>query len=384
MNEDFKKDFFTTQFNYLSGLGFKFGLYKGRYSNSVVFYRETNELESGGHFDKHFKNPEEYTERFLKSSWNLYPNSTSKDKYRQNFEHLLEATVQFFKDFPEHRKDLIKNYEKLIHPDFHFSRYNSNNDSDKGSLHKFIKLAANNAKDALFILQTLPISILETQNIDPKTLIKFFDKFKVSEEERYKFLITFYKNRKNQISQARNGATIRDFLLDYYERDEKKLQPFIEYFPYLKSYFSPEDIPADIFENNYLYSTTSFVNCRKMMKSFCLDNWNESTYEERIPAICEGFKEAFGLGVVYTEIINRSKMIMEVCFLHNDESFDKKTFEERFVKFFRYLQRSGTTHNTPINSDLVCSWVKASILNEKLTTDLHTETSGNTKRKNKI
>lgn len=384
MNDDFKKDFFTAQFNYLSELGFKFGLYKGRYSSSIVFYRETNELESGGHFEKHFTNAQAYMEQLLKSSWNFYPQSSSKDKYYQNFSHLFEATAQFFINYPKHRKDLIKNYEKLIHSDFHFSRYNSNNNSDKGSLHKFIKLAAKNAKDALFILQTLPISVLETQSIDPKTLVSFFDKFKVSEDERYKFLITFYKNRKNQISQAKNGATIRDFLLDYYERDEKKLQPFIDYFPYLKSYFSPEDIPADIFENDYLYSTNSFINCRKMMKSFCLDNWNEGTYEDRLPAICEGFKEAFGLGAVYTEMINRPKMIMEVCFLHNDQSFNKKIFEERFVKYFRYLQRSGTTHSTPINSDLVCSWIKASILNEKLTADLHTETEPNVKRKNKI
>lgn len=384
MNDDFKKDLFTAQFNYLSELGFKFGLYKGKYSASLVFYRQTNELESGGHFEKHITTAQEYVEKLLKSSWNIYPSSTSKDKYHENFGHLLNSHVEFFKHYPEHRKELIKNYEKLIHSDYHFSRYNSDNNSEKGSLRTFIKKAASNAKEALFILQTLPISILETQGIEPKTLVKIFDQFNVNQEERYKFLITFYKNRKNQINQAKSGAIIRDFLLDYYERDEKKLEPFIEFFPYLKSYFSPEDIPADIFENDYLYSTTSFVNCRKMMKSFCLDEWHESTYENHLPAICQGFKEAFGLGAVYTDMINRSKMIMEVCFLHNDESFNKEVFEARFVKYFRYLQRSGATSKTTINSDLVCSWIKSAILNEKLTADLHTETEPPSKRKNKI
>ena len=346
MANDLKRDFLTAQYTYFTNKGFH--IYSGRINNNVNAY------------NKNYLFPERNAEKFLNSVSSL--NQTSYLNYMSNNiscflnhpdSHYMEKQNQeflasFFKAYPENQKELLKNY----------NRY-----AGVPLKEVFTELldSTDNKKSLLMLIASFPLALLSATAVNLEELDSYLIQRGFTEAENDKFWLGFMKVRKAHLKDRYAGPAVRDFLLNKYDSNEEKLEPYFSFFPFLENEF--RETAIDIFENNLAFSTTSLISYRKMMTSFCIDKFSESDYEKKLKEFSFAFGRHYALEDTEVTSENASKGIMRVSFLHNSESFNQTVFEKKVVNFFKYLQ---TDPAFKISRESVSSWLAQHDLSETM------------------
>ena len=320
---------------------------------------ELKKVMTSGYFENAY-NAEKLLHAYSYYNHDLMPNFklvSIEDQKRFKEEFFIHS----YNKYPEYQKLLLANYTK-------FKVIDTTENEDH--FFNIIDLVAKTKKEkaqtlAKFPISSTPITIISLEKI--QTYLRDND---FTKEEIDKFLLSYLKARKNQLKDARTAEYAKEFLINKY--NDEQLQPYCDFFPFLKSLF--ELPPVDFIRNQENLSTVIIVECKKMKDSFLLSGWNVDNYQTSLKPIIKALCTKYNLSKGYSTEFDKSQIIEQIIFLHDNPEFTKKVFEEDVTKFFTYMhQNVDTNTKKTITSDDVLYYFNTWLVNENLYNKLSTD-----------
>lgn len=181
-----------------------------------------------------------------------------------------------------------------------------------------------------------------------------------NQDESYLFWLNFFKARKSQTKNHNIAPKVAEFLLETF-KDQKQIETFFPFFPFLRAKF--ETIEADIFENEYEFTTVLSLNLKKMFDTFCITDYSRHSYAEAIKSFMYGVQEFYDLDYVEDVYENRQRGSLHVTFYHNNSNFTFKDGKRLIVDFFNHLK---INHPDTLDTVFVVKWLEFDQLNNSL------------------
>ncbi len=265
----------------------------------------------------------------------------------------------FYNKYPKYRKEILK--ESYCYFNIKIGK----------NLPTFLAKTSKNYDEAANNLLGFPISVLTTTTLDFNILDKKLKSLGGTEEQLLSFWLSFFKARKNQIQNPKISPIVSDFLSSRFEHEQ--LEHFFPFFTYLEA--KHKDVEPDIFDSEYKFTTSTFINLKKMAKVFALDDWSYDNFETALNLFSIGIRTHFKLEESLFSDMNRSKKIFNIGFFHNNENFDQELLKSRIVQLFKSFKVNKTT-----TKDLTPNFFKSWLLQQDLQDKLSQKTDSKTKK----
>lgn len=340
MHHDLVKIYQSDFYDFFKSHGFHFMETKDRH---VVILSDKDYQEvilpSSSVYVRHIPNKEKYQ---------LYVGNTLSfinDNHEENTISLYQDFFyHFYMRYPHSKKEILKNYYKL-----HAL-------SEEHLLFPFLKKLSSSAKELIANIHSLPISIFSLNKNSLPTWIAFLQKEGISLAEQKKFVFTFLKNRKNQLNDATYNNAVRDQLCEFLQFNEEELSAYFPFFPSLKLLYQEVNVEkSDIFEHTSSLSTFAIVNIKKMVKTFSLDNWNESNYKTILHYFTQGISRFYGCESALCEDVYNARSKVKMLFFHDNPQLTQPVIEYYLLHFFKDMKNHEIAHYV-IHREFIDSW----------------------------
>lgn len=184
---------------------------------------------------------------------------------------------------------------------------------------------------------------------------------KCPEDVANDFWIKFLKDRKAQLKDVKNGPMVRNFLLQKYDDNEEKLQPFFEFFPILATVF--QELPADVFEELPPITNSVIINTKKMRQTFLVDGFKEDSYKHNTEKFGKAFKDYFELDHFEFVFYDTTNRMYQLNFHHNNPKITDDKIKQYIVDFYRQLKRDP---NMNMEEKILLAWISQNELHHEL------------------
>lgn len=258
--------------------------------------------------------------------------SACKQKYIRstdsNDTNNIEFFAHFYNKYPDFRKILLKEFWNYI-PEF------ENQQSRIFNMMEYLGVDKNKKQLASFIV-SFPISALEAHTVKMQDLVLYLENKSFTNEEIDKTLFSFLKSRKNQLKDPYVGLAIKEFLLERNNYNENQVSQYFEFFPILKAHFEKPKIDYVIQKSQYNFNVC--VSFDKLKKSFLIDKWETSDYEQHMPTILCAIEKQYKLVEAKVNNTNKTAKTADLLILHNDENYSIHNFTNTLTEVFSYLR----------------------------------------------
>lgn len=374
----FAEDIQTEGWNYFKNQGFDF--YIKTQSGYVTTYhpyitKDRTELDayfkahnSSGYLEKCYDLEKIITCYSRTRSSQILPTNILEEKQNQTLH--LEFFKHCYNSMPQHQKMLLGNY---------LSFYKDKSLSREEFLFQLVDYLTSSAiKEKTSTLLKFPLSELSLQALSVASIETYLVNNQATKQEVDKFLLSYFKARKNQLKDAKMGTKMRDYLLSKYSHHSEELQLYKTFFPILSAAF---DIPTAHFVlNNEPLSTTIIVSAKKMKTSFLLDNWEADHYATILQVLAKGFKTHYNLDRIFIDEIDRTDKSYDITFFHNNPEFNKVIFEQDTIEYFQFLYDQKLEYKQ-VNIEHFSNWISKKLLHNTLE---HLEEKSSASKKIKI
>lgn len=227
----------------------------------------------------------------------------------------------------------------------------------------FIELLPASAQEKVKLMDNLPVSILDAYNTNFDKVKTIVDQSSLTQKEKDKFYVKFFKARKNQLKGS-TGEAAEKFLMTLYKGDENALNPYFDFFPNIKNKFN--DIELDIEEPGYVIFSQR-LNVRKAAK--ILEGKSESKVQEWIEKFSQLMAKNYKIWSSF-DSVDKPNAIVEVRFYKTeidsviDTKITMENYNKKLKEFLIYI--SGLSEEPKLNFNYIEKWLMQSDLNEKL------------------
>lgn len=193
------------------------------------------------------------------------------------------------------------------------------------------------------------IKNFDLKDTDMNDFDALFKSRSVSADIVEKFYFRFFKSRKTSLKNAFIGPKIKDFLMEKYNGDRKKLEPYFPFFNNIKYEF--EDLSLNIAQPGTEHVCAVRINSRELSQTLCLPGFNEGGIHLLIKKLCQGLSEVLSSQFVCDDI-NRSKSLYEYRFYSKKELKQEEIVS--IIKDFLLFKKSNL--ELDVDESVVSKW----------------------------
>lgn len=290
-------------------------------------------------------------QEFLDSSVKANPcvvnrNTTVKDTFIEDY------FVQYFHENPSKQKDLLKFYRELSGVHLHSNYFDL-----------FPKIF-NDKKSLISSLHSLPAKAFNLQGSgEIEKFHNLLKSFKLTENEIKDTFFSYYNQRQSFLKDSSYSTNSKNFLLSLYESNNKGLEKYFSFMPFLKNEFFEINNEKDIFKKINCFEIVSEINLKAMLKTFSIDYYSVDKYESIIKIFSQAYALEMGSKNVDLYKIKNSKDSIRILISHNNPEFTQELFETKALKLLNFLKNNSSY---PISDDSVKKWINHTNLSESL------------------
>lgn len=273
-------------------------------------------------------------------------NTTVEDTFIQDY------FVKYFHENPLKQKDLLK-FTKELSGVFLNSHY----------VDLFPKLFKDK-KALISALNSLPSKSFNLHGTE--AIEKFHDflkSFKLTDNEIKDTFFSYYNQRQSFLKDPSYATTSKNFLLSLYGNNNKGIDKYFSFMPFLKNEFSEINNEKDIFKKKDAFELISEVNIKTMLKTFSLDYYTLDRYESLLRVFTVAYATEMKSKNVDIYKIEKNKDSIRIVISHNNPELTKELFEEKILNLLHFLKDNASY---PINDDSMKKWIMHSNISESL------------------
>lgn len=317
------KDFKTGQYQYFVENGYSYFVLKhkshnNKFSNNVIVASQKEPQLQDYILIEKINNTDEFLKNL--SYWTIKTN---------NKELVKKYFLQFFLSSDKKTKKEIFSYIHRLVEGFDLKDYYIDfiNYGKGKNINEFIN----------YFSSSFPISVWNTKKINfddmQNEILKTY-----SQEDTYKFWLSFFRKRKNQIKDVNTAPIVANFLLNQYGNDPKKINSFYSFFPYLRAQI--EKIEPDIFDFEHDYSTILPINLKKMVDSFGIPKFSKDSYMDQLLSLSNSISKYYNLDFNECTYQSKQKGNIHINFYHSNPLFTTSLAKKIIIDYFSYIKNN--------------------------------------------